>query len=135
MPLNDYLIQCDNDEAKAINQSGSPVWDRLFQNVDNIGFNELSSRQADLNWYLTENGVTYNVYNDPQGLNRPWNLNAIPTLMDEKEWVTVEKGIQQRAELFNLVLKDLYGKRELITKGIIPQEVIYSHRGFRNNFV
>lgn len=130
MALNDYLIQCHNDEVKAINQSGNPVWDRLFQNIENIGYKELSSRQADLNWYLTENGVTYNVYNDPQGLNRPWNLNAVPTLMDEKEWAIVEKGIRQRAELFNLILKDLYGKRELITKGIVPQEVIYSHRGF-----
>ncbi|WP_163712210.1 circularly permuted type 2 ATP-grasp protein [Mangrovibacterium lignilyticum] len=130
MPFNEYILQCTNDEVTGSSASMISHWNILFKNIEKIGYAEMSSRQSDLNWYLSENGVTYNVYNDPHGLNRPWNLNTIPTLMDSKEWGVIEKGIQQRAELFNLILKDLYGKRELIKKGIVPQEVIYSHRGF-----
>jgi len=130
IPFGEYLMQSSNDEIVDQNLKLKPHWDVLFNNIEKIGYREIASRQSDLNWYLSENGVTYNVYNDPQGLNRPWNLNTVPTLMDYKEWQVIEKGIQQRAELFNLILKDLYGKRELISNGIVPQEVIYSHRGF-----
>ncbi|WP_339658348.1 circularly permuted type 2 ATP-grasp protein [uncultured Polaribacter sp.] len=105
-------------------------WKELLDNLLKIGPEKLASKQADINWLLAENGVTYNVYNDPKGLNRPWNLNVVPFLIHQKEWDVVEKGIQQRSEILNLVLKDLYGKRELLKNGIIPPEVIYAHRGF-----
>jgi uncharacterized circularly permuted ATP-grasp superfamily protein/uncharacterized alpha-E superfamily protein len=105
-------------------------WKILLDNLLKITPEKLASKQADINWLLAENGVTYNVYNDPKGLNRPWNLNIVPFLIHQKEWDVVEKGIQQRSEILNLVLKDLYGKRELLKNGIIPPEVIYSHRGF-----
>ncbi|MFA9392404.1 MAG: circularly permuted type 2 ATP-grasp protein [Prolixibacteraceae bacterium] len=128
--LQNYQLGGTNDEMISPSLAIKPAWETLLKNIDLIGEKELSSRQEDLNWHLAENGVTYNVYNDPQGLNRPWNLNVTPSLITEKEWIKIEKGIQQRAELFNLILKDLYGKRELISNGIVPLEVIFSHRGF-----
>lgn len=79
---------------------------------------------------MSENGVTYNVYNDPKGMHRPWNLNVVPFLVHKNEWSKVEAGIKQRAHLLDLVLKDVYGERNLIKKGVIPHEVIYGHRGF-----
>lgn len=127
--LQNYMAGT-TDEMMTSSMELKPGWDLLLKNLRNIGINELSSRQEDLNWHLAENGVTYNVYNDPQGLNRPWNLNLAPSIITSEEWYTIEKGIQQRAKLFDLIIKDLYGKRELITKGIVPLEVIYSHRGF-----
>lgn len=41
----------------------------------------------------------------------------------------------QRAELFNLLLKDIYGPQTLIKNGIIPQELIYLHPGFLRSCV
>ncbi|WP_178988555.1 circularly permuted type 2 ATP-grasp protein [Winogradskyella schleiferi] len=105
-------------------------WKVLSQNLSKIGPENLALKQTEIDWLLAENGVTYNVYNDPKGLNRPWDLNVVPYIIHQNEWNKVEKGIQQRAELLNLVLKDLYGKRELLKNGIIPPEVIYAHSGF-----
>ncbi|SNR62186.1 Uncharacterized conserved protein, circularly permuted ATPgrasp superfamily [Lutibacter agarilyticus] len=105
-------------------------WDKLLDNLSNIGAEKLKEKEGEIDWLLAENGVTYNVYNDPKGLNRPWKLNIVPFIIQKKEWETIEKGIQQRSEVLNLLLKDIYGKRELIKKGIIPFEVIFSHRGF-----
>ncbi len=105
-------------------------WDKLLDNLSGIGANALKNKQVEVDWLLAENGVTYNVYNDPKGLNRPWKLNVVPFIIQKKEWETIEKGIQQRSEVLNLLLKDIYGKRELIKKGIVPFEVIFSHRGF-----
>ena len=63
-------------------------------------------------------------------MQRSWGLNIVPFLVHQNEWETIEKGIAQRAELLNLVLKDIYGERQLIKRGVIPQEVIFAHRGF-----
>jgi len=38
--------------------------------------------------------------------------------------------LQQRAKLFNLILKDLYSEQNLIKDNIVPAEVIFGHKGF-----
>jgi uncharacterized circularly permuted ATP-grasp superfamily protein len=125
-----FLNKSTYDELLTSKMDIKPDWKELLDNLLKIGPEKLASKQADIDWLLAENGVTYNVYNDPKGLNRPWNLNIVPFIIHQKEWNIVEKGIQQRSEILNLVLKDLYGKRELLKNGIIPPEVIYAHRGF-----
>ncbi|MHA7942879.1 circularly permuted type 2 ATP-grasp protein [Formosa sp. 3Alg 14/1] len=118
------------DEVLKSNMSVNPNWKKLLGNLTQMGTNTLISKQDEMDWLMDENGVTYNVYNDPKGMHRAWQLNIVPFLIHQKEWDTIEKGMQQRSELLNLTLKDIYGKRELIKNGIVPQEVIYAHRGF-----
>jgi len=118
------------DEVLKQNMTINPNWEKLLSNLTQMGTDALISKQTEMDWLMDENGVTYNVYNDPKGMHRSWELNIVPFLIHQKEWETIEKGIKQRSELLNLILKDIYGKRELIKNGIIPPEVIYAHRGF-----
>lgn len=127
---NYFLEERGYDELLKDNMSINPNWEMLLENLTKLGSEELITRQNQINWLMDENGVTYNVYNDPKGLHRTWDLNIVPFIVHQKEWQTIEKGIIQRAEILNLVLKDIYGKRELIKNGIIPHEVIFAHRGF-----
>ena len=128
--LNGYTVQQGNDELYASGKGIKPYWNKLFSGFDKLGVTGLTARQKDIDWLLSENGVTYNVYNDPKGMHRPWSLNVVPFMLHHEEWDRVSAGIRQRAELLNLVLKDIYGERRLIKEGIIPHEVIYGHRGF-----
>jgi len=118
------------DEVLNSNLIINSNWEKLLENIGQIGLQELNNKQEEVNWLMAENGVTYNVYNDPKGLHRPWDLNVVPFLIHENEWKVVERGIKQRSEILNLVLKDIYGNRDLIKKGIVPHEVIFAHRGF-----
>src|ERR1700682_2249511 len=63
---------------------------------------------------IVENGVTYNVYADPQGRDRPWVLDPLPILLTAGEWREVERGVAQRARLFDAVAADLYGPQRLL---------------------
>ena len=128
--FNNYDTQQGNDEMYSLNNGIKPYWSKLLTSFDTLGVTGLTARQKDIDWLLSENGVTYNVYNDPQGMHRPWNLNVVPFMLHQNEWAEVEEGLKQRAELLNLVLKDVYGDRKLIKNGIVPYEVIYGHRGF-----
>lgn len=84
--FKDYFKDFENyDEVLKSDMSINPNWEKLLTNFSNLGIQELNKRQEDLDWLLAENGVTYNVYNDPNGLNRPWNLNIIPFVIDHKE--------------------------------------------------
>jgi uncharacterized circularly permuted ATP-grasp superfamily protein len=107
-----------------------PDWQSFFVSLNQIGPKELQNRTVDILRLLKENGVAYNIYNDPSGQTRPWELDPIPQLITANEWETINAGLVQRAELFNLLLKDIYGPQTLIKNGIIPQELIYLHPGF-----
>jgi len=106
-------------------------WKALLERLESMSGEELESKQAEITWHLEDNGVTYNVYNDPEGNgNRPWSLDPIPFVIAKEEWKEIKKGIKQRAKLLNLILKDLYGEQTLLKENIIPSEVIFGHKGF-----
>jgi uncharacterized circularly permuted ATP-grasp superfamily protein/uncharacterized alpha-E superfamily protein len=79
---------------------------------------------------IIENGVTYNVYADPQGRDRPWQLDPLPLLIDHREWRELEAGLKQRAQLLNALLVDLYGPQRLIAEGVVPAELAFGHPNF-----
>ncbi|MBN2896559.1 MAG: circularly permuted type 2 ATP-grasp protein [Campylobacterales bacterium] len=105
-------------------------WQGVHRLLDSLGSEALRARQSDIDWRLEENGVTYNVYNDPEGLNRPWRLDPIPFIIDADEWRGIEAGLKQRALLLDLLLKDLYGAQRVLKEGVVPPEVIFGHSGF-----
>lgn len=119
-----------HDEMFDQDKNIRPHWEALKNNLEKIGLEQLISKQKEIDWRLEDNGVTYNVYNDPGGLNRPWKLDPIPLIIEEEQWKIVEKGLTQRCKLFNLLLQDIYGEQKTIHDGIIPMEVIYAHGGF-----
>jgi uncharacterized circularly permuted ATP-grasp superfamily protein len=79
---------------------------------------------------IRENGVTYNVYADPKGADRPWDVDPLPLLISAAEWEQLSAGIAQRADLLNRVLADIYGSQELLRSGLIPPSIIYGHSGY-----
>src|SRR6266852_1922226 len=79
---------------------------------------------------VRENGVTYNVYADPQGADRPWELDLLPMILSEEEWGRIEAGIVQRATLLNKVLLDVYGEQHLLKEGLLPPALVYGHAGY-----
>jgi uncharacterized circularly permuted ATP-grasp superfamily protein/uncharacterized alpha-E superfamily protein len=105
-------------------------WKRLLKNIEDLTSDELKNRQQELLKLLKENGVTYNVYGDTNGLNRPWLLDTMPLLVSAGGWRLTERGLKQRAFVLNKVFEDIYGERRLLKEGIVPPELIYAHSGF-----
>ncbi len=79
---------------------------------------------------IVENGVTYNVYADPQGADRPWALDPLPFVLPAAEWQVIEAGVAQRARLLDAVLADIYGPQRLIAEGHIPAELPFGHPNY-----
>jgi uncharacterized circularly permuted ATP-grasp superfamily protein/uncharacterized alpha-E superfamily protein len=107
-----------------------PHWRNFMNTLDTIGGTELENRHREIQRLLSENGVTYTVYNDSGQTNRPWKLDPIPVLVTSEEWHHIDKGLKQRAACLNLILQDLYGEQKLLKKGLLPKELIFAHHGF-----
>ncbi|MBC3362895.1 circularly permuted type 2 ATP-grasp protein [Pseudomonas sp. SWRI154] len=105
-------------------------WRRLFDQLQRSTPAQLLQRQALLARQIQENGVTYNVYADPKGADRPWELDLLPHVIDPQEWKHLSAGIAQRARLLNAVLADLYGPQRLISEGLLPAELVFGHNNF-----
>jgi uncharacterized circularly permuted ATP-grasp superfamily protein len=50
---------------------------------------------------------------------RPWKLDPIPFVLHQSEWEI--KGLIQRANLLDLIYKDIYGE-QLLIKIILSQQ-------------
>ncbi len=105
-------------------------WQRLLEQLQRSSPGQLAQRQALLTRQIHENGVTYNVYADPKGADRPWELDLLPHVIAADEWQLLSTGIAQRARLLNAVLADLYGPQRLIREGLLPAELVFGHNNF-----
>ena len=137
IPIPDHLSKQYNetqlgihDEMYAAENKALPDWQRLMASLETMGSENLELRRREAQRLLRENGVTYNVYGDEQNLTRPWKLDPVPLLISSDEWRVIEAGLKQRAELLDLILKDIYGKQTLLKKGLLPAELIFGHEGF-----
>ncbi len=118
------------DEMSAAPGVLRPHWDVLMDSLSAMGHLELARRWQTARRRIRENGVTYNVYGDPQGMDRPWTLDAIPLMISPEEWRLLEAGLIQRARLLNLILADLYGPQQLLRGGLIPPALVFANPGF-----
>lgn len=117
------------NEAYTADGSAREHWRYLLGSVEQLGAEEFEQRRLTLERILRDDGATYNNYSD--GLvAQPWVMDPIPLLIDSREWNAIESGIRERAELLDLILRDLYGERSLLHQGVIPPELIFSHPGF-----
>src|SRR5476651_2181835 len=74
-------------------------WSRFFHALAATSAEDIHARLAAAERQIRDSGVTYNVYADPQGLDRPWGLDVLPLIIAPEEWREIEAGIIQRAEL------------------------------------
>ncbi len=107
-----------------------PHWDSFIGSMSALGAEELGRRWKIARQRIRENGVTYNIYGDPLGMDRPWSLDSIPLLIHPNEWRTLEAGLLQRAHLLNLILADLYGSQALLRGGHLPPALVFGNPGF-----
>jgi uncharacterized circularly permuted ATP-grasp superfamily protein/uncharacterized alpha-E superfamily protein len=107
-----------------------PHWRGLVAALQRLGGEEFFRRWREGQRLIEENGVTYNVYGDPRGVDRPWQLDPIPLLVSSEEWAGIEAAVSQRALLLDRMLADVYGERRLLHEALLPPELVYGNPNF-----
>lgn len=116
-----------HDELLDATGAPRPHWQALLAHLQRCSPAQLQQRQALLARQIQENGVTYNVYADPDGTDRPWELDLLPNIIPAEEWQQLAAGVAQRASLLNAVLADIYGPQQLLAEGLLPADLVFGH--------
>lgn len=122
----------DHGYDELVSQAGQlrPHWQTFAHGLDALGLDDFTQRWREAQQLIRENGVTYNVYGDPRGMDRPWQLDPIPLVIAPAESEFLQHGLVQRARLLEAILADVYGPQKLLAQGLLPAELIFANPCF-----
>jgi len=124
--LKDYTCKPENwDEmydSKAVRQQYTSV----FSNLQQLDTDSLSSKHNIASELFMNQGITFTVYDNEEGIERIFPFDIIPRIITGAEWEQIERGIAQRLKALNLFLKDVYNEQQIIREGIVPAHLIAS---------
>jgi uncharacterized circularly permuted ATP-grasp superfamily protein/uncharacterized alpha-E superfamily protein len=106
------------------------AWGDFFATLSNNTAADMDQRAVSLARQVRDNGITYNVYADENGPQRPWSLDLFPLLVDAAAWQRIEAGVLQRVRLLEHVMADVYGPQHLLHKGFLPPALVHGHPGY-----
>ncbi len=103
-----------------------PHYALFKERLEQIGKKKLNFLQHSTDRAQLSIGMTFNVYNDNQGIERILPLDVIPRIINSKDWDFLERGLKQRIYALNLLIDDLYNEQRVIKDKIIPKELVLS---------
>ncbi|MEN3793214.1 circularly permuted type 2 ATP-grasp protein [Fulvimarina sp. MAC3] len=103
-----------------------PHYEKVIAQALKLTPDERDERVRRARQYLSEAGVFHRVYapTEASGETREWPLGHPALLIEPGEWRTLARGLIQRAEFLEKLLADIYGRRRLVTEGILPSSLI-----------
>ena len=96
----------------------------------NIRINELVDSRDTVNKWLERFGVRFGVYKHGIFNEQLFPFDSIPRIISSEDWVYLEKGLRQRVTALNKFLWDVYHDKRIIKDGIVPEEFVYSSKGY-----
>ncbi|MCC6918801.1 MAG: circularly permuted type 2 ATP-grasp protein [Alphaproteobacteria bacterium] len=111
-----------------------PYWRPLIDGLSALGGDELNRLETTALRMVRDNGITYNVYGDPEEPQRPWQLDIAPLAISAAEWRRLEAGLVQRAQLLDRVASDIYGEQKLFRSGALPAALVSASPHFLRPF-
>ena len=108
-----------------------PPYAELSRWLESVKPDFLNLRRREAEVVFRRIGITFAVYGDPEAQERLIPFDIIPRILAAEEWQILHRGLEQRVKAINAYLKDVYGPREIIKAGIIPEDLIFQNPQFR----
>ena len=77
------------DELRDSDGALRPHWRAFAKTLGQLSPQEYARRQASARASVQDNGVTYNVYDDRGGQQRPWQLDIVPFILSSADWAKI----------------------------------------------
>jgi uncharacterized circularly permuted ATP-grasp superfamily protein/uncharacterized alpha-E superfamily protein len=97
-------------------------WMRFLSAFMELSEDDINRRFATADRHMRDIGVSYRAYGDTS--ERAWPLSHVPLLIEAEEWREIAAGIEERAQLLELVLADIYGAGRLIDARDLPAAAV-----------
>lgn len=123
--LSNYVQGNTWDEMMGHKEIRQP-YQLLFEALAGLSTDQIAQKNAEASELFMNQGITFTVYSDKEGIERIFPFDIIPRIITSKEWEHIELGIKQRLKALNLFLKDIYHDQQIIKDKIIPAWLIAS---------
>ena len=91
---------------------------------------ELLKHTDKINELLARYGVKFGIYKNNVFKEQLFPFDSIPRIIGHEEFSHLEKGLKQRVMALNLFLKDIYGKKQIVKDGVVPEDFIFASSGY-----
>ncbi|MGI4880526.1 MAG: circularly permuted type 2 ATP-grasp protein, partial [Janthinobacterium lividum] len=96
------------DELFDVMRRPRPDWLSFLAGFAEYNHDEAHNRFALATRHIRDTGVSYRIYGEEN--ERSWPLNPLPLILGHREWAQIAEGVEQRANLIEAVLQDVYGE-------------------------
>ncbi len=91
---------------------------------------DLYACEGEINEQLARYGVKFGIYKNNTFREQLFPFDVIPRIITKKEFQMLEAGLIQRVDALNLYLKDIYGEKQIIRDGVVPEDFVYTSSGY-----
>jgi len=119
------------DEMKGQDGGVRPAYGELSRWLAEVPPDVLDYRRREAELLFRRIGITFAVYGEADAQERLIPFDVIPRIIAGAEWRLLEKGLTQRVKALNLFLKDVYGAREILRAGAVPDDLVFRNPAFR----
>jgi uncharacterized circularly permuted ATP-grasp superfamily protein len=124
-PLRDFY-----DEMFASPEETRPHYRLLREYLQTLTAEEFGERRRLVDTTFLNQGITFTVYGEEQGVERIFPFDLIPRIIPAAEWAALERGLTQRVTALNQFLRDIYHDQRILREKIVPAELVFSARHF-----
>ncbi|MBI5112063.1 circularly permuted type 2 ATP-grasp protein [Rhodoplanes serenus] len=119
------------DEMRGANGEIRPAYAGLDAWLRDLEPDILEQRRQEAELLFRRIGITFAVYGEADSTERLIPFDVIPRILGAAEWDLLRRGLTQRVKAINLYLKDIYGRREILKAGLIPEDLVFQNQVFR----
>ena len=130
-PTLPYAPRQGYDEAVS-GHDARAHYETFFSFYDGYGASEFNRRRALTELAFKNQGITFTVYGDEQGVERTFPFDPIPRIITAAEWAGLEAGLRQRVRALNLFLADVYGEQSVLNEGVVPKNLVLGNTNYRS---
>jgi uncharacterized circularly permuted ATP-grasp superfamily protein len=130
-----YQIDTFYDEMFQPDGQPRPHYRRLYQRLEEMSLEEFRRRCHLAEQTLISQGITFAVYGDVQGVEKPFPFDLIPRIIPAEEWEHLDRGLKQRLTALNLFLHDIYHDQKILRDNVVPRELVVGAVNFRREFI
>ncbi len=95
-----------------------------------INLRDLIDSRDTVNKWLERFGVRFGVYKHGVFNEQLFPFDPVPRIISKTDWDYLEAGLEQRAKALNAFLWDIYHEKQIIKDGVVPEEFVYSSKGY-----
>ena len=96
----------------------------------NIRITDLIDSRDTVNKWMERYGVRFGVYKNNVFNEQLFPFDSVPRIISKEDWDYLERGLRQRVDALNKFLWDIYHEKRIIKDGIVPEEFVYSSKGY-----